>query len=351
MRKQLLASTTALFLLGAFSAAHAADAPAPLARSVTATNTSCPPGMHCLPFLRGNGTPQELAQKIRASLAKDPSGNSIIDSVRCGKDGSCAAPHNYLESLRVKKKDLTLAMLADYVAGFKRIKPSAADYETDWDTDCMEPVDVGVYRAVISCMHRKPKAGEFFWVDDLKDPLNYFFEDCSNPRRGEHHEPEEVVVKLGCVEIDYVLPPHSTAFRYEVIGDHSLHRLKGCPLMIQVADGPKKPFSDDCPSKNCTFREAEAAVIAAINSGMITTVKNVDTRSERGSAEIPNVEQELTVKVSGPSDLKMQVTLACVDVKNPDGSARYSNGKAVATWPGTVVQVPRFTFPGETGTQ
>jgi hypothetical protein len=351
MRKHLLASTAALFLLVGAAAAHADAAPAAIERSVTGTNTSCLPGMHCLPFLRGNGTPQELAQKIRASLAKDPSGNSIIDPVRCGKDGSCAAPHNYLESLRDKKKDLTLAMLADYVAGFKRIKPSAADYETDWDTDCMEPVGNGAYRSVINCMHRKPKAGEYFWVDNPLNPLNYFFEDCSNPRRGEHHEPEEVVVKLGCVEIRYVLPPHSTAFRYEVIGDHSIHLMKECPLLIQVADGPKKPPTDDCPSKNCTFREAEAAVISAINSAVITNVKNVDIRSKRASAVVPSVEQELSVTLFGPPDLKDQVTLACVDVTNPDGSVRYSNGKAVATWPGVAVTVPRFTFPAEAGTQ
>jgi len=322
---------TALALLFAFTAGAASAgtmaermAVTAVSSSILAEVTSTSQREHNLPFLRGNTSPQDLAKKMRAVYKRTSDYNAVIDPERCKTDGSCASIRNYWESFRVKAPGLTLEGTIAYVEHFQRRVPTAAERATEWSMDCLHAQDGG-YQTILGCMHRKLSPTEtYIWHNGD----NVMFPDCSNPKRGEHHEPEGVVVEIHCVELVYRLPPRSRVFRYEVVGDHDLKTLSKCPLTIQLPGGQKKPFSKDCESKNCSFREPEAHVLRLIDDGTITSVKNLDVNSGVGSNEVRFVEEEQTVSIFGPPDLQWQVVIACVDLEKPDGKPLYSNGKA-----------------------
>ncbi|MBI2025680.1 hypothetical protein HYT04_02760, partial [Candidatus Kaiserbacteria bacterium] len=147
------------------------------------------------PFLHGVNSPSELAGKIEASLAKDPSGKTMLDSARCKKDGSCASPIHYLQALQKVNPGAHLtgvAQVPDFLRALKVVDAPAGEY---W-ISCLKPSGKSTFQVEIHCLSRSFKAGEKAWVDP-KTNVIVFASDCTNVVE------KPAPPKQACVEIHF----------------------------------------------------------------------------------------------------------------------------------------------------
>lgn len=154
-----------------------------------------------LPFLRGLSSPQELATKIRANLALDPSGRTIIDQARCDSvERSCASPENYIDMMnkrdaRAGQRITSVDQLADYLDSLVLRAPPPGKYMTA----CLRQVGQDSYVGVWNCLNRAFNPGEKAWVDPVTGEV-VFFEDCSNPIGRLVYEEPCVILNVGMDE-------------------------------------------------------------------------------------------------------------------------------------------------------
>lgn len=179
------ASLAALLLAGVSATPITAIAVSGIVAMVATTSVEAKQGD--LPFYRNPGSPQKLAAKIRANLALDPTGRTVIDKERCDSvERSCASPENYVDMLgkrdaRAGQKIQSVDQLADY---FDSLVLEDAPPPGEYYTACMRQTENGDYIAVWNCLKRafkkSAKKKEKAWVDPKTGEV-VFFEDCSNP--------------------------------------------------------------------------------------------------------------------------------------------------------------------------
>lgn len=66
-----------------------------------------------MPMMKGLNTPTELAALVDLALKVDQTGHSLLDPVRCKKDGSCATAHDYFYGIQLAHPSAKLGDIAD----------------------------------------------------------------------------------------------------------------------------------------------------------------------------------------------------------------------------------------------
>lgn len=169
-------------ILGSMTLAHAAPVSAPLLSNNFSVNTlvqrsARPYNGPRHKFAKPSKNAHELAERVRASLARDPNGRSPIDGPNCGL--ACGTPEDFIEMLQ--SSDLRDVAPND-VSGLAAFLDKA---------EYMENAPAGVYwmacksgngsaeaAPVWNCMSRKFHAGEPCYAYKGRC---FLARDCSNP--------------------------------------------------------------------------------------------------------------------------------------------------------------------------
>lgn len=145
--------------------------------------------------------PGVIADLWEKSIAKDPSGKTMLDAAKCKKDGSCGAPLNYLQSFQAHDPygNWTLEN------GPQKLRQLVKDC-TIQGTLQMDRIERATGRTDINGMSRilNKANGECAWVNpETRMPV--LAEHCANPIG--------VRVDLNCVYVDVnVVEPNEFAF-------------------------------------------------------------------------------------------------------------------------------------------
>lgn len=250
-------------------------------------------------------TPQKVAAEIQASLARDPSGRSVINEVSCSRYRACAKPEDYIPM--IAKSDPTanindVAQLPGYLRSLEaRTAPSTGQYwmacmKGDADRDDMPVWD---------CMTRSFHPGETVYVNPVTGRM-VFARDCTNPVGKEQHEQD-------CVEINVALK-QGDELHVGYLGPDAFPSGK-CKLSVQKT-GEKERSGyqmDECPRVTCDF-SGPAADLGGLK---VWDYPRISWQAARTGNNVIRVPREL-LTVRG-------VLVLCV-IK-PDG--RQSNGKVI----------------------
>ncbi|MFA6279031.1 MAG: hypothetical protein WCS97_01855 [Candidatus Paceibacterota bacterium] len=202
------------------------------------------------PFLHGVKTPAELADKVQASLAKNPKGTSIIDPERCKRDGSCASPANYFEMFKESDPEARLTDVAQVPAFLKRLEIAPAPEGEYW-ISCLKPSGKD-YKPVLHCLSRPFKKGEKAWVDPQTKRI-VLASDCTNPV--EKPAPK----KEACVEIHFFTKQGDSGVRFALLGPKDVK--DDCIAVKRAGEEDfEQLWADECSNVHCDF-SADAAVV------------------------------------------------------------------------------------------
>lgn len=122
--------------------------------------------------------PREIADLVERSLRADPAGRTMLSLEKCRKDGSCAAPINYLESFQAHDPHggWTLENMAQKMRTLEIECKVSGEYQMDriiYTSGSLGKTDV-------SGMSRRFKKDECAWVNPVtRRPV--LAEDCANP--------------------------------------------------------------------------------------------------------------------------------------------------------------------------
>lgn len=196
------------------------------------------------PFLKGVGTPQNLASKVEASLAKDPTGNSVIDHARCGQDGSCARPVDYVEMFRLSDpaaRPITAKELPDFLRTLRVEEAPRGEY---W-LACLKDG-----KPVLHCVARRFKPGEKVWVNPQTGRI-LLAQDCTNP--------VERPVRARCVEVHFTTKLGDDVVRFALLGPAPI--ASDCYAIKKAGEEEWEAlWRDECASADCNFGAVSAVV-------------------------------------------------------------------------------------------
>lgn len=211
------------------------------------------------PFLRGIKNPEELAQKIEASVAKDSTGNSKIDPDQCDRNGSCATPGNYLRTLQKVDPGAHLKHVSElpaFLRKLKRVEPPKGEY---W-MSCLKRTDRsttarrhGTFREEIHCIARAFKPGEGAWIDPVTNVL-IFAEDCTNVIE------KAVAIPLAeCAYLVHFTQDTEVALRQAIVGPKPVN--DPCLAILRAGETEWQYFwKDECYELGCDFYEPARVV-------------------------------------------------------------------------------------------
>jgi len=139
-------------------------------------------------YYYGAKSPEHLAQLAEKSLAKDPSGGTLLDTKKCHDDGSCGSVLSYfgafneaLEKAGFKKRLKSVSEVPAYIRSLKVIERPYGKYEVS----CIRPLGNDKYKVIMDCLEREFESGEDAWVDsetqgDFKIDLMIITSKCAN---------------------------------------------------------------------------------------------------------------------------------------------------------------------------
>jgi hypothetical protein len=268
-------------------------------------------------YYYGAKDPDHLAQLIEASLAKDPTGATLLDVKKCHKDGSCATPLHYFEALNeaLKKADLKkrlkdVSEVSAYLRNLKVIHSPYGQYEVS----CLRPQGNDKYSVVMDCLKRGFEPDEQAWVDtvvegDVKIDLVVITSKCANVVY------RKIALKItiiggtpACVEIQFTTKPGDIVPRFALTAPAGTTISKDDECLALKRAGStvyERWWTDYCKNAKCDF----SAPTAVIGTQVI----------EKGSFE---VETHGTHTLRLPAYVaekgSQYVTLLCLDrVKMP----------------------------------
>ncbi|MFZ1987911.1 MAG: hypothetical protein WAV21_02675 [Minisyncoccia bacterium] len=204
------------------------------------------------PFMRGFDNPSQLAEITEQLLRVDPTGQTMLDSSRCKRDGSCARPIDYLEMLQVSDPDAKLASVSQLPGYFRSLVIKAAPPGKYWMA-CLKPSKKSTsgWRAEDNCIARFFKPGEKAWVNPKTGKV-VLAQDCTNPV-GKPEKPD------GCVYIWLQTRAGDTGFRLKEYGPQELHDDKCNPAILRAGERDyESPWYEECPSVDCNFAQADS---------------------------------------------------------------------------------------------
>lgn len=194
------------------------------------------------PFLKGVKSPSELASKVEASLAGDPSGRAIIDDERCLHGGSCASPENYLRMFQESDPEANLRSVGEVPAFLRSLTVVPALAGEYWMA-CLKMTSDGTYRPVLHCLSRRFKPGEKAWIDSATRRI-VLASDCTNP--------VERAVEEECAYIEFTTRAQDTSVRFTYTGPRKL--ASDCFALKRAGEEDFEPWwRDHCPIAGCDF--------------------------------------------------------------------------------------------------
>ncbi|MBP6860565.1 MAG: hypothetical protein KBC38_03340 [Candidatus Pacebacteria bacterium] len=210
------------------------------------------------PFHKGVSSPQQLADIIRANLALDSSGESMLSPERCATAGdrSCAAPIDYLEAFRLADPGAadqlrSVSDVPDYLDGLVPVAAPGGRYRSAW----LKPTTTrkSGWKAEFGGLERRFHRGESAYKNPRTDKI-VLMGDCTNPV-GEPERPQIVCA--------YIMLRVDTDDRSLRVAEYSKNgrRLvdRDCnPAIRQVgSDSWESPWFEHCPRFDCTFAGAD----------------------------------------------------------------------------------------------
>lgn len=209
------------------------------------------------PFHKGISNPQQLASMIRANLARDPSGTSMLSPDRCATAGdrSCAAPIDYLEALRLADPGAidnlrSVHDLPAYLDSLEIVSAPEGSYQSAW----LKPSTSrkSGWMPEFGGLERRFHRGEKAWMNPRTGKI-VFMGDCTNP----------VGERIGRVVCAYIMLWTDQGDRSLRMAEYSKNgrRLvdRDCnPAIRQVgSDQWESPWYEHCPRIDCTFEGAD----------------------------------------------------------------------------------------------
>lgn len=130
-------------------------------------------------YYYGAKSPQEIAALVERSIQNDSTGRTMLDAAKCRKDGSCAAPINYLESFQAHDPLAKLTSVAQLPAYLRKlvIDCSVAG-EFQMDRIIFRSGTLG--KTDVNGMSRSFLKKECAWINpETRRPV--LAENCANP--------------------------------------------------------------------------------------------------------------------------------------------------------------------------
>ena len=198
------------------------------------------------PFLRGVGSPEELAKRIEDSLHDhDQNGRAIIDINRCRQDGACARPVDYLKMFQESDPGASLVVVDQLTAFLRKLVEESAPDGEYW----MACLKYDPYRPVLHCVSRRFKPGEKAWVNPATHRI-VLASDCTNPVEKE--------VPKRCVEVHVFTRATDTELRFELsVGQDGPNSIANdCIAVLRAGSEQKETWwTDECAYGYCSFAD------------------------------------------------------------------------------------------------
>ena len=238
MKKRLLSTALSIALVALplnTLGANAAWAVEPAGRSF------CPGG------IRSN---EELARKLDASLAADPSGNRRLQ-------GCNANAMQFLVAFQEADPDEGLANVSQLPAYVRRLTPMEVDRTIEHRTSCLQERPGGVVAVVMACVTREVRAGETIYGNP-RTGAKVLWSGCANP--GFSPSLDITIVAENCIRVRAPTGPVGTRLRAAYIGPRLLssrcHALQLSSWEERVYD-----FPEECPMG---VREREGQLVPIV---------------------------------------------------------------------------------------
>ncbi|MEO6536602.1 MAG: hypothetical protein ABIT47_02845 [Candidatus Paceibacterota bacterium] len=197
-------------------------------------------------FVVGNTTPQELAAKVEASIAHDPSGRGVIDQVSCSQSRGCATPDDYLVMFEKADPGAHLTDVHQLPAYFRSLVVHAPPPGRFWmacKTGAGGVNDAPKWDCMSRVFHLSK--GETVFVNPVTGAA-VMARDCSNPVGKEEHEED-------CMPLHVALKPGDEVH----IGWVAMAAFPSgkCHLSVQKTGEQERTDydMDECPRDKCDF--------------------------------------------------------------------------------------------------
>lgn len=192
------------------------------------------------PFGVGYRSPKELAQAMRAVLARDPHGITPVSAKCLPNKYSCASVSDYLLGFQKADPDAELTHVSQ-VPGYLDTLVKDVPPDEYW----MACLKKGSGLFIWNCLSRKLKPQEFAW----KNPVTgrtVLAGDCTNPM-GEPVKPPD------CVIIEYYLK-EGDEVHIGLLGPDRLPE-STCTAILKAGETEwSNVLLDECPRRGCDFR-------------------------------------------------------------------------------------------------
>jgi hypothetical protein len=194
-----------------------------------------------------------IASAVEASVAKDPTGNTLIAPAKCRRDGSCATPAAYLASFQAHDPEAGLTSV-DQVANFMRtrlVKDCTITGSFQMDSIILSG---GAARAAVDGMSRSLRKGECVYIDKVTGRV-VLAEHCANPvglRVVRKMVRRRRVVNNPCRYVDFQ-SVNETAMVVQVRDPNDVCLATRVTTDISVADNGQgwKAVQTDCGTGSC----------------------------------------------------------------------------------------------------
>lgn len=196
-------------------------------------------------FVVGNLTPQALADKVDASLARDPLGHSVIDPVSCSRNRACATPEDYIDMIAKSDPVANLTDVKELSGFLRKLKAVAAPSTGQYWMACMKGKGDINDEPVWDCMTRSFHPGETVFIDPVTGAM-VMARDCSNPVGKEQHEQDCIPINVALKEGDEV--------HIGWLGPDAFPEGR-CKLSVQKTGEQERSgyVMDECPRDQCDF--------------------------------------------------------------------------------------------------
>jgi hypothetical protein len=209
-------------------------------------------------FMHNVKNPEELAQMIEASLAKDQSGKSMLNPAKCDSDGSCGSTLSFLQALQQHPAGKHLTSV-DQIPGYLRTLVERTAPAGEYWISCLRSssnvkvASKGTYRVEMHCLSREFKPGFKVWVDPKANNLIVFDQFCTNPVE------KPVSPKQACVYIHFFTKVGDVGVRFAELGPANIE--DDCIGVKKAGESNfESVWAEDCFVAECDF-SSDAEVV------------------------------------------------------------------------------------------
>jgi len=209
-----------------------------------------------MPMMEGLKNPTELATLVDYALQRDPTGKTVLSTVRCKKSGSCATAYDYFYGIRLAHPSAKLGDIADLPRYLRSLERQPAPGGV-WQMSRLL-VHGAQHTYDARGWHRAFFKGESVWVDPNTGE-DILAGNCGNVIGAKIGGKNQKKKMVACPRIRVTVKPGNTALQFILLG--------GIPKMGAACPfGYKPPASNilyalptECPHRPCDFSETIAS--------------------------------------------------------------------------------------------